>query len=67
MLNRNQRIIVEAIKKAPAIEIRLIDRGGSDHYIRVSREKGFSHDIAMAVQKYFNENAHEREANPSFV
>ncbi len=28
MLNRNQRIIVEAIKKAPAIEIRLIDRGG---------------------------------------
>ncbi len=67
MLTRNERIIVEAIKEAPAIEIRLIDRGGSDHTIRVSREKVFSHDIALAVQKYFNENAHARKAKPLFV
>ena len=36
MLNRNQRIIVEAIKKAPAIEIRLIDRGGGPTTISAS-------------------------------
>ena len=37
MLSLNDRIIVEAIKKSPAIEIRLLDKG-DEYTVRVSRD-----------------------------
>ena len=56
MLNPQERIIVEAIKRSPAIEIRLLDKGDA-YTVRVTRDKAFAHDVAIAVQSYLNRTA----------
>jgi hypothetical protein len=56
MLSRNDRIIVEAIKKAQVVEIRLLDRG-AEHTVRITRDSRCCHDIALAVQDYLKRSA----------
>lgn len=49
-LSSNERIIVEAIRRAGRIRIEFGDSG------LVVPGKEFAHDVAIAVQKYFNES-----------
>lgn len=52
MLTKNERILVEAIKKSDRITIRISESVGS-HYIEI-KDKITKHDIAIALQSYFN-------------
>ena len=53
MLNNSERIIVEALKRAPLLEIRIIT-DMDEHIVRIKNEKSACHDFAMALQTYFN-------------
>ena len=54
MLTQNERIVVEAIRKAPSVTIIIPGDGMSgDCRIKIS-SKSVSHDVAIAVQSYFN-------------
>lgn len=48
-LSSNERIVVEAIRRADRIRIEFSDG------TLVVPGKQFAHDVAIAVQKYFNE------------
>lgn len=53
MLNDNQRRIVEGIRRCGAITIEA-GAGHSSLELKI-KDKDFSHDVAIAVQKYFND------------
>lgn len=48
MITRNERIIVEAVKRASSMSIRF---NGVEIYVRNGE---FSHDVAIALQSHFN-------------
>ena len=50
MLDKNDRVIVEAIRKASRLKL-VID---GDSEIAFAPSKALSHDIALAVQSHFN-------------
>lgn len=49
-LSSNERIVVEAIRRADRIRIEF----GDSRLVVPGKE--FAHDVAIAVQKYFNES-----------
>lgn len=53
MLDGNQRIIVEAIRKSTKIKI-VIEEDGLPSEVSLSPSKILSHDIALAVQSHYN-------------
>lgn len=53
MLDRNQRIIVEAIRKSTKIKI-VIEGDGLSSEVSLSPSKILSHDIALAVQSHYS-------------
>lgn len=48
MITRNERIIVEAVRRASSMSIRF---NGVEIYVRNGE---FSHDVAIALQSHFN-------------
>lgn len=51
MLSKNERIIVEAIRNSPVLEITIPENNGNT-YITI-RSKKTCHDVALAIQSYF--------------
>lgn len=59
MITSTERKIVEQVRKAPVIEIRLL-RDPDLSSVRFTEDKIFSHDIAIAIQGYFNRNKNDK-------
>lgn len=57
MLTNNERILVEAIRSSPVLEIIIPGRDSrmGDTYITIKNKKA-CHDVALAVQSYFRSN-----------
>lgn len=57
MLTSNERVLVEAIRNSPVLEITIPGRDGrmGDTYIKIKNKKA-CHDVALAVQSYFGSN-----------
>lgn len=53
MLDKNERIIVEAIRNAPRIKI-VIEGGAYPSEVPFMPSKTLNHDIALAVQSHYN-------------
>lgn len=54
MLTRNERIIVEAIRNAPTVEIVIPGYDGVTGTTRITvNSKKVCHDVALAVQSHF--------------
>ena len=53
MLDKNDRIIIEAIRNASKIKI-VIENKGEESQINFSPSKILCHDIAIAVQSHYN-------------
>ena len=55
MLTRNERILVEAIRQAPIIEIVIPGYDGITGETRIKvASKTMSHDVSIALQSHFN-------------
>lgn len=56
MLTANERILVEAIRNSPVLEITIPGKEGRMvAYIKIKNKKA-CHDVALAVQSYFGSN-----------
>ena len=54
MLTRNERILVEAIRQSPCVEIVIPGYDGITGDTRIKiRSRKVSHDVALAVQSHF--------------
>ena len=53
MLTKQEQILVKAARRAPAIEIRLVDEVSSG-YLRFERDGQFNKEIADAIYGYLN-------------
>lgn len=57
MISRTERILVEAIRRSPMVTIVIPgDDGCGDTRIKVANRL-FSHDVAIALQSYFNRSS----------
>ena len=54
MLDSNDRIIVESIRNAPRLKIVIIG-GDYEGQIAFAPNRKLNHDIALAVQSYYNQ------------
>lgn len=55
MLTDNQRRVVEGVRRCGSITVVADDaRTRTSFEVRI-KDKGFSHDIAIAIQKWYNE------------
>ena len=53
MISKQERNIVEGVRQTRFIEIVIADHSG-DHTIRIDHDRLFNHEVAIALQGYFN-------------
>jgi hypothetical protein len=55
MISKQERIIVEGVRSTRFLKITVADHSG-DHTIRIDNDRLFNHEVAIALQGYFNRN-----------
>lgn len=55
MISKQERNIVEVVRQTRFIKIVIADHCG-DHTIRIDNDRLFNHEVAIALQGYFNRN-----------
>ena len=62
MLNKSQRIIVEAVKKSKTVKIVCNKNTNDEFALSIDDRLGnFSYELAVALQKFFNKENYESQ------